>query len=104
MRNDVLILGIIVLVICMGIGTFLSYIDYQYQLEKCANLNSSESNYDFNLKLETNAQYNENCYFLKHHPLALFSNISMGIILGLLIGVMITTLYWFFKITLYYRR
>lgn len=83
------ILGIVILLM----GGSLGYIDFQYQLDKCDNLTSEESSYDFDFKLETNAQYNQHCYFLDNHPFALASNLLFGVLMGvtliLFIGLII---------------
>ena len=99
-RVNLTMIGAIISAILMVLGAFISYVDYGYQVDKCNDLSSSESNYDFNLKLETNAQYNENCYYIKHHPLALFGNILLGLAGGLFLGIAITLFVSFFKLIL----
>ena len=83
----------ILFVIGAVIGMVIAGINFDYQLDKCSDLKSSESSYDFDIKLETNANYNSNCYYLKKHPLAfisyIFGGIAFGGMLGILIGTMI---------------
>ena len=64
-------------------------IDYNYQINKCNNLKSTETDYDFTHIVETNTQYSSSCYFLKNHLLAEFSY-YFGYGLGFTIGIVIT--------------
>lgn len=57
------IIGFILFIVLGGV-------EYNFALEKCDKLNSQESNYDFTNTVETNAQYNSDCYYLRYHPLA----------------------------------
>lgn len=57
-------------------------INFNYGIDKCSNLNSKESNYDFSETIELNAQYNERCYYLNNHPLALPSYFMMGAVIS----------------------
>jgi len=70
---------VIWVIICLLIGILFGGlvgifqdIQYKYELKKCSNLDSHASNYDFDLKIEKNAEYNEDCYELENHPLAYF--------------------------------
>jgi len=80
-------LGILVLII----GGILGNLVYNYELEKCQNLKSSQTNYNFDYRVELNANYNSNCYDLNNHPLALASFVFLGgmITLTLSAGVFI---------------
>ncbi len=75
--------GILIFLIAFLISIPMIFINFNYDLDKCNNLNSKESNYDFDLKLETNAQYNNNCYFLHNHPLAFLSYFAIGILFSI---------------------
>lgn len=69
------------------LGIPIGYMNYNYQLEKCDNLNSSQSNYDFTNTVEINANYNEYCYYLVNHPLAPVKYfLGYQIIFSILIG------------------
>jgi hypothetical protein len=84
-----LILGWIGLVIMVCVG----HIHYGYELNKCSKLKSSESQYGFSHVIETNAEYNSHCYFLRNHPLAIpiyyIGGGSLGMTLFATIGVII---------------
>lgn len=62
-----LILGVFGLMLSIIIG----HIQFNYELNQCANLRATESQYGFTHTLETNAEYNSHCYFLRNHPLAI---------------------------------
>lgn len=85
----VLILGLIGLMI----SVFVGHIQYKYELNKCSNLKSTESQYGFTNVIEINAEYNSNCYFLRNHPLAILSyyvGIGLpGMMLFVMIGLII---------------
>ena len=71
---------IILIILVGGVGGF---VQYNYEKQKCLDLNSDESNYDFDKTIEVNANYNERCYFINNHPFALIGNIAAGCAPGL---------------------
>ena len=80
-----LILGLIGLMI----SVFVGHIEYGYELNKCSNLKSTESQYGFTHVIETNAEYNSHCYYLRNHPLAIPSYYIGGGLLGMMLFAMI---------------
>ena len=85
MVNKILI---ITSIICLTIlGTLIGHMQYNYEINKCNNLDSKESDYDFDHKIEIDANYNSNCYFLNEHPLSYASQIIGAIIITILAGV-----------------
>lgn len=62
---------------------YLGVIDYNYQYDKCNSLNSN-SYYNFDLTLETNAEYSQRCYHLQNHPLAEFEYTLLLPLVGLI--------------------
>lgn len=83
------ILMITLAIIGMLIGIIAGAIEYDYSINKCNNLNSDQSNYDFDYKIETNANFNSNCYYLANHPLAFANKLIFGGILGALLLCMV---------------
>ena len=71
------------------IGAFIGMLNFDYQKQKCIDLKSSQSNYDFDHKVEVNANYNSHCYFINNHPLALILHVSEGIVFGIMIPIFI---------------
>jgi len=63
---------------------FLGVTNYNYDYDKCSNLNSN-SYYNFDLTLETNAQYSERCYYLQNHPLAESEYTILTPLLGIIV-------------------
>lgn len=89
MSNRTLIY-VVVIILAILVGGSLGYVNYNYKIDKCQDLKSSQSNYDFDYKLETNAQYNEDCYFLTNHPFVLTIEIFLGSLWGAtLVGIVI---------------
>ncbi len=80
-------LGIILLVIALAISIPFSLFEFNYQLDKCSNLKTTESNYGFTNTVEVNAQFNSHCYFLRNHPLALPSYFLISFMVGFLFGM-----------------
>lgn len=84
-----LIFGLIGLIISI----FIVPIDYRYEINKCSDLKLTESQYDFTHVIETNAEYNSHCYYLRNHPLAIPFYYIIGGLLGIIlfatIGAMI---------------
>lgn len=87
------ILLVISLLIALFVGTvvfYMSDIDFKYEKQKCVSLTSSVSSYDFTNRIETNANYNERCYYLNNHPLAYFNGvIFLSITLSILTGIFV---------------
>ena len=67
------------------IFTFIGHIQYNYELDKCANLKSIESAYDFTNKIEIDAEFNSHCYYLRNHPLAILQYYFLSGLLGALL-------------------
>ena len=82
-------IGIILAIIGLIIGSLVGIMNYNYEIIKCENLESSESNYDFDLKIEKNAEYNNNCYYLKNHPLVIPEKIFLSGTIGFIISILI---------------
>jgi hypothetical protein len=87
-----LLVGLIALLVAVPLG----YVQYNYEVGKCSNLKVSETDYGFTHNIEIDANYNENCYNLRNHPLAilrylfiypLFAGIMFGMI-GFMISLM----------------
>lgn len=81
------IFGFSFLFVALAISFPLVLVQYNYQLDKCSNLVLSESSYDFTNTVEVNARYNERCYFLNNHPLALPYLFGAGIFYAFAFGV-----------------
>jgi len=81
----------IILALVLGfVGAAGGFIDYEYEVSKCNNLRSSQSNYDFDLIIEKNAEYNSDCYYLENHPLALTGYVLRGgVIFVLGVGILV---------------
>jgi len=87
-----LILGLIGFMI----SVFIGHIQFNYELNQCSNLKSTESQYGFTNVIKTNAEYNSHCYYLRNHPLAIPSYyIGIGLLgttffamLGVAIGLL----------------
>lgn len=79
--------GLLFFAIALMIILPMEVIQYNYDLGKCINLKPTESSYNFTNTIEMNAQYNENCYFLHNHPLALPSYFITGTLLSICVGI-----------------
>lgn len=93
-KRRAIIFCIVPSILLILISIILAGIQYDYDIKKCSALNSNESSYDFNFRLETNAEYNQNCYFLKNHPLALGSYYILAIMLGTMCGIALGLLFF----------
>jgi len=72
------------------------YIDYNYDLDRCSNLQSSETEYGFSHTVELNAEYSEACYYLRNHPLAIVERIVLLPLMGaILIGLFVSMIIMF---------
>ena len=63
-------IGLILCLLSFTIFVYFENINFDYNLKKCSNLDSSHSSYDFTNTMELDAKYNEECYYLKNHPYA----------------------------------
>jgi len=63
-------IGFILCLLLFTISLYFGNIDFDYELKKCSTLDSSHSSYDFTNTVEIDAEYNEECYYLKNHPYA----------------------------------
>ncbi len=86
MKKIYTILAIIIILAIIG-SLYFADVEYNYNVKKCKNMNSSSSNYDFTNRIELNAQYNENCYFLFNHPLAKASYYIVAILVVVMISL-----------------
>ncbi len=86
--NNIILVSVFVL-LGMIIGGTFGVVDYNYEINKCGSLSSSDSNYDFDHTIELNAEYNQGCFYLLNHPLALASYIFTGMFIVSLITGMI---------------
>lgn len=89
-----IIYSLIGFLIILLIALPIQVINFSYDYDKCSNLKSDESSYNFTNRVEINARYNEDCYFLHNHPLALPSYFVgaffMGIV-GVMFGLLLST-------------
>ena len=93
----VIICFIIFGVLLSAIAIPLSFVDYNYQLEKCTDFQSDASSYDFDIKLETNAEYNERCYYLNNHPLAILEYVLLPLVCVIFFFGTMVCLYYMLK-------
>jgi len=68
-----IIVGLIFLLIAIPIG----FVQYNYELDKCTKLKVSETNYGFTNTIEVSANYNEECYRLRNHPLVILEYLML---------------------------
>ena len=85
--KTLIVIGLILSLVFSSIGWLFADIEFNYELEKCANLDSAESNYDFDITLEKDADYNQDCFRLHNHPLAYFEKVSTNIICSLILAL-----------------
>lgn len=85
---------LIVLLISLLISP-LGYVQYNYQIDKCKNLD--DTTYEFDHKVELNAEYGQDCYYVMNHPLALFWKVFGAFILSAILGTPILALIHLFK-------
>lgn len=78
----------------LTIGVVMGIVQYNYEIEKCQNMNSKTSNYDFDHKIELDAEYNQGCYYYLEHPLALFGSIFGFGFLGLMSSALVLLVWW----------
>ncbi len=74
------------------IGYFCGEIIYNYSLDKCENLKESPYNFDF--KIENNAQYASSCYYYNNHPFAEPLNVFGYMFIGIMFGIIPMMLIW----------
>lgn len=86
-------IGLLTMLIVFLISIPITMIQFNYEVGKCDNLRSAESSYDFNQKVELNAQYNEDCYFLHNHPLAFAQYLLMGLLFAMMAGLITSGVY-----------
>lgn len=95
-RHTIYLVCSILAILGIFIGAFFGIICFDYEKQKCSYLKSTESNYDFDHKIEIDADYNQHCYFINNHPLALIRNIFIGALFGITIPIFIG-LFWSFR-------
>ncbi len=79
--------GLLVGLICLLIAVPISYVQYNYEVQKCSNLKVSETNYGFTHNVELDANYNQNCYRLRNHPLVIVEYLVMyPLLMSVMIG------------------
>ena len=66
-------MAVILFVVFFGVGVYFGTIEFDYELSKCAGMDSESSSYDFTHRVEINADYNKNCFYIQNHPLARLS-------------------------------
>ena len=99
---------LVIMFFCLGligliIGLIAGSIEFDYGLNKCFNLKSSESSYDFDKTVELDANYNSNCYYLKNHPFAYPLYLFGGAGIGMLLGIGISMIILMFKTELLFQ-
>jgi len=75
------------LMIVLSIGVIEGHYTYKYTLDKCNNMHTSS--YDFNLDVQTNAEYAQNCYYAKNFRFAYAEEMAIDILCFLFIGFVI---------------
>lgn len=89
------LIWLLIIFILVPLVFTLGHIEFEYELDKCDNLKSTESGYDFDKTIELNAEYNEDCYYRNHNPLAYFYNVIVPIIIILIFLIMISLWLYF---------
>lgn len=64
-------------------GIIIGEITYEYEINKCDNLKDTSYNFDF--KIEKDANYAQSCYYYRNYPLAQELMIGKFLLVGLLI-------------------
>ncbi len=82
------ILAVSFFIVAFIISIPITIFQFNYDLEKCEELDSKESSYDFTNRIEIDARYNERCYFINKHPLALPSYFVNGILASVAFGLL----------------
>ncbi len=80
-RKRYIIMAGVFLAIGIILGSISGLVGFNYELGKCDSLTSKQSNYDFTNRIEIDADFNQHCYYLENHPLALFGNIIRDIMM-----------------------
>lgn len=80
--------GIIFLLVTFVVSVPLAIIEFNYGIDRCSNLKTTESNYGFTNTIEINAQFNKHCYFLKNHPLAFPNYFLIAIMASIFLGLL----------------
>lgn len=88
-KNKLIIIAVSLIGLGIMIGIIVSYINFYYELNKCSNLTSSISKYNFSNTIEMNAEYNSHCYYLNNYPFALGFDLISGAICGGLVSALI---------------
>jgi len=66
-------------------GVVLGFVNYNYQIDKCNNMDRQISDYDFDHTVEVDARFNQNCFYYQNHPLAFIGEIlGWGIVISLM--------------------
>ena len=88
------LMGVVLFVGITGISIYFGNVDFNYQLSKCDNMNSESSSYDFTHRVEVNADYNKDCFYIQNHPLARFTIVyGNALLTGILATIFIVLLF-----------
>ena len=87
----------IIVVLFLGLigGLIGGHIDYNFEQRKCGSMTSEVSSYDFDHKVELDAEFSQHCFWIKTHPLAYATNLFCGGLLGFLIAVVLSLIIFF---------
>ena len=89
-----IVFGIIAFLLVFSLSVYFNNIDFNYQLDKCENLDTNTgSSYDFTNTIEIDVKYNEECFYLKNHPMARFTEVYVYAILASILSVVFTILF-----------
>lgn len=81
----ILLISLPIMILSGLIGGILGEVNYNYELDKCNTMTNEASAYEFTHDLQHNAEYNQECFELKEHPLSHFSYTGGGAIGGVVI-------------------
>lgn len=76
--------------IAMFIGGLIGNIQYDYDLDKCREMDTSDIAYEFTHDVQINVEYSENCYYMNNHPMAHFWAVFGAAMVGFMIVLFIT--------------
>jgi hypothetical protein len=88
-----IVIGIMILFAGIAGGAIYGHVNYEYELNKCANMKGSS--YEFTHDVQVGANYAQHCFRIKNHPTAYIGNIFLGIFLGGFICIVACALIFF---------
>jgi len=90
------LMGLVLFIGSLTVGIYFGNVEFDYELSKCSGMNSETSSYDFTHRIEINAEYNKDCFYIQNHPLARFTIVYGGAILFSLLVTILTCLIFVF--------